>query len=206
MLPRADVRDKLIGASSLSSLKHGAKLGTSSPRRKAQILSLRPDIICSSIRGNVATRLSKIESGEFDATLLAAAGLDRLGMEDVGHYLDDMLPAASQGAIGIECLSEREDLQGFLIPISDSDTAICVNAERAFLAALSGDCHSPIAAFALPKDGKIWLRGQILSADGQESVFAEVMANRDDAAQAGHNLAKAILSNASAELISFFGA
>src|SRR4051812_18970635 len=102
MLPRADVRDRLIGGESLAALPHGARLGTSSPRRAAQLLARRPDFRIVPLRGNVDTRLRKIETGEADATLLASAGLDRLGKHDVGVVLDDFLPAPAQGAVGIE--------------------------------------------------------------------------------------------------------
>lgn len=205
MLSRADVRDKLIGAKTVADLKHGAKVGTSSPRRKAQLLSMRPDLRCESIRGNVATRLRKIDDGEYDATLLAAAGLERLGMGDIGHVIDDMLPAASQGAIGIECLNERYDLREFLSAIGDGDTQICVDAERAFLASLSGDCHSPIAAQATVENHKILLRGQILSPNGDEQISGSISASRQDAHRAGHDLAIQLLGRGSADLQSYFG-
>jgi hydroxymethylbilane synthase len=150
MLPRADVRDRLIGADSILSLPQNALVGTSSPRRAAQLKALRPDLRTAPIRGNVATRLAKVASGEFDATLLAAAGLDRLGMSDVGVAIEtsQMLPAASQGAIGIDCLSRRYDVVQLLKPIDHHDTFSCVMAERSFLEKLGGTCHSPVAAQA----------------------------------------------------------
>lgn len=171
MLPRADVRDRLIGSDSILSLPENALVGTSSPRRAAQLKAIRPDLRTAAIRGNVATRLAKIESGEFDATLLAAAGLDRLGMADTGFAVepDVMLPAAAQGAVGIDCLSAREDIAALAAPINDPHTFSCVMAERAFLAALGGTCHSPVAAQARFEGGKVWLIGQILSEDGSES-------------------------------------
>jgi hydroxymethylbilane synthase len=167
MLERADTRDRLIGAESLAALPEGARVGTSSPRRTAQLLARRPDLECALIRGNVQTRLAKIAAGEFDATLLAAAGLDRLGL-DTGAPLD-LLPAPAQGAIGVEILAERQDLLTLLATIDHRPTHEAVNAERAFLAALGGDCHSAVAARA--GDGIV--RAEILSADGREIQAGE---------------------------------
>lgn len=163
MLARADTRDRLIGAESLDALPEGARVGTSSPRRMAQLLARRPDLRVASIRGNVQTRLDKIAAGEFDATLLAAAGLDRLG-RDLGVALEDFLPAPSQGAIGIETLADNKDVRALLAAIDHRATHDAVLIERAFLAALGGDCHSAVAALAT--GGR--LRAEILSADGRE--------------------------------------
>jgi hydroxymethylbilane synthase len=167
MLERADTRDRLIGADSIEALARGAIVGTSSPRRTAQLLARRPDLRTISIRGNVQTRLAKIARGEVDATLLAAAGLDRLGIAE-GAPLD-LLPAPAQGAIGIEILAERGDLRDLLAAIDHRATHEAVDAERAFLAALGGDCHSAIAA--LFQSGS--LRAEILSADGSEVQSGE---------------------------------
>jgi hydroxymethylbilane synthase len=162
MLERADPRDRLIGAESLDALPEGARIGTSSPRRTAQLLARRPDLDCAIIRGNVHTRLAKIEAGEFDATLLAAAGLERLGL-DLGVPLD-LLPAPAQGAIGVEILSQREDLAEVLAAIDHGPTHGAVSMERGFLAALGGNCHSAVGARA---EAGV-LRAEILSADGRE--------------------------------------
>lgn len=167
MLERADTKDRLIGADSLAALPEGARIGTSSPRRTAQLLARRPDLRCAIIRGNVQTRLAKIEAGEFDATLLAAAGLDRLGL-DLGVPLD-LLPAPAQGAIGVEILAEREDLRALLAAVDHEPTHEAVSAERAFLAVLGGDCHSAVAALAT--NGVV--RAEILSADGREVCEGE---------------------------------
>jgi len=204
MLPRADTCDRLIGASSLDSLAQGAKIGTSSPRRKAQLLSIRPDFICETIRGNVATRLSKIENGEYDATLLAAAGLNRLDMDNLGTPIDNILPAASQGAIGIECLSSKQELVQFINGINHPDTMDCVHSERHFLAALGGGCHSPIAALAIIKNDQIYLRGQILSGDGGEQQTGGITSNRQDIQSAAQTLAMQLYNQASDTLKSFF--
>jgi hydroxymethylbilane synthase len=170
MLPRADVRDRLVGAASVEALPHNAHIGTSSPRRAAQLKAMRPDLRISPIRGNVATRLAQIEAGDFDATMLAAAGLDRLGMGDIGTSLpiETMLPASAQGAIGIDHLSAQGELATFLAAINDEATFAAVMAERAFLEALGGNCHSPVAAHAVVDGADIFLRGEILSEDGTE--------------------------------------
>lgn len=167
MLERADTRDRLIGAQSMEALKRGAVVGTSSPRRAAQLRARRPDLEIVPIRGNVETRLAKIARGEVDATLLAAAGLDRLGI-DAGVPLD-LLPAPAQGAIGVETLAGRGELRDLIAAIDHRPTHEAVDTERAFLAALGGDCHSAVAAFA--SDGL--LRAEILSSDGLEIQAGE---------------------------------
>ena len=172
MLPRADVRDRLIGAGSLDDLPEGAVVGTSSPRRAAQVRRLRPDLRTVSIRGNVDTRLARRASGEVDATLLAAAGLDRLGRGKVGSAipLDLILPAPAQGAVGIECRADDARAIALLGAIDHGDTSAAVAAERAFTLALGGTCHSPIAALALVDGAMIDFRCEVLSADGAEHV------------------------------------
>ena len=204
MLPRADVRDRLIGAASLDELKHGARVGTSSPRRAAQLQRARPDVRIVPLRGNVATRLAHIENGDADATLLAAAGLDRLGMANVGAPLplSQFLPAASQGAVGIDRLTSRKELVPFLAAINDVDTFVAVNAERALLEALGGNCHSPIGALAQVEGSQIRLKGEVFTADGREMHAGEIVyeASSDGPAQ----LADRLLANASDEPRSMF--
>ena len=172
MLPRADVCDRLIGAGSLADLPRGAVVGTSSPRRAAQVRRIRPDITTVSIRGNVATRLAKREAGEVDATLLAAAGLDRLGQSEVGSpiALDVMLPAPAQGAVGIECRADDARTLALLGAIDHPDTSAAVAAERAFTLALGGTCHSPIAALARVEGETIDFRCEIFSEDGADHL------------------------------------
>ncbi len=200
MLPRADVRDRLIGADSISGLPQNARVGTSSPRRAAQLKAIRPDLRTESIRGNVATRLAKVADGEFDATLLAAAGLDRLGMAGTGVVIetDELLPAASQGAVGIDCLAGRPEMAAILSAINHEETFACVMAERAFLEGLGGNCHSPAAALARMEAGNVVLKGQILSEDGNESHIG----TSDNPA----GLAKQLLAQASQELRTLFEA
>ena len=172
MLPRADVRDRLIGASSIAGLRQGACVGTSSPRRAAQLKRLRPDLTIVSIRGNVNTRLAKCAAGEVDATLLAAAGLDRLERPDVGAplELDEMLPAPAQGAIGIECRADDVTTAALLKAINHQATLQAVLAERAFCLALGGTCHSPVAAYARIDGNEIDFACEILSEEGSERL------------------------------------
>ena len=172
MLKRADPRDRLIGAKSIADLPQGARIGSSSPRRAAQLLRLRPDLKVVSIRGNVDTRLAKCAAGEVDATLLAAAGLDRLGRGNVGTPIapEELLPAAAQGAIGIECRSDDAMTATLLKAIDHMETSAAVMAERAFCRALGGTCHSPVAAYARVEGSEIAFTCEILSEGGRERV------------------------------------
>lgn len=199
MLPRADVRDRLIGAASINALPQGAFVGTSSPRRSAQLRRLRPDLQIVLFRGNVATRLAKLQAGDADATLLAAAGLDRLGQHEIGVAIaeEDMLPAPAQGAVGIETLADNASIRAMLEPINDTDTFTCVMAERAFLATLTADCHSPVAAQARYIDGRLHIRGEILTEDGALREYGEA----DDPV----SLAHALLDRAPPALRAIFG-
>lgn len=205
MLERADVRDRLIGAASVAALKPGARVGTSSPRRAAQLRRLRPDLDIVMFRGNVATRLAKLDAGEADATLLAAAGLDRLGHPEIGHAVPvtDMLPAASQGAIGIECQREDAATRSLLAAIDHAPTRAAVEAERAFLAALTADCHSPVGAHARYEGGVLILSGQILSGDGALHLAGDAVIDGLDAAA---TLARRLLGEAPPELRALFSA
>jgi hydroxymethylbilane synthase len=206
VLPRADVRDRLIGADSIDALPNGARIGTSSPRRAAQLLRQRPDLVILPIRGNLDTRLGKVEAGEFDATLLAAAGLDRLGRPRVGTPIgtDVMLPAPGQGAIGIECRSEDGDTHSKLARVDHAPTHAEVRAERAFARALGGSCHSPVGALAVCHDGAIHLRAEILSEDGRERVAEEARFGIGDD-ETPTKLAKAMLAGAPESIRRLFG-
>jgi hydroxymethylbilane synthase len=205
MLERAAVEDRLIGAPSIDALRKGAVIGTSSPRRSAQLLALRPDLSVTLFRGNVATRLAKLEAGEADATLLAAAGLDRLGQSEVGGTIpiDTMLPAPAQGAVGIECRADDAVAQSLIAAIDHAETSRCVMAERAFLAGLGGTCHSPIAALARLDSDQLWLRGQILSPDGTEAMSGDFRSDENDE-DAARTLAEALLRGASPALRALF--
>ncbi|MEZ5709985.1 MAG: hydroxymethylbilane synthase [Blastomonas sp.] len=206
MLERADPRDMLLGASSLADIAHGARLGTSAPRRAAQMLNARPDMQIVLFRGNVATRMAKLAAGEADVTLLACAGLDRLGEAPPGVRLDieSWLPAPSQGAIGIETLAGNALMRALLAATDHGPTSACVGAERAFLAALGGDCHSPVSAHAVLDDGAMLLRAVLYSADGTERIEHAVrIAPGDDGAAAG--LARSMLADAPPAIAALFG-
>ncbi len=173
ILPREDVRDAFISAKwpSIDALPHGAVVGSSSLRRQAQLRRMRPDLQVVTYRGNVQSRLRKLEEGVVDATLLAVAGLNRLGLADritAAIPLDVMLPAVAQGAIGIETRFEDEATNDLLAPLNDATTALCVTAERAFLARLEGSCRTPIAGLARLVGGNFTFKGEILRPDGSE--------------------------------------
>lgn len=206
MLPRADVRDRIIGPARIDALRHGATVGTSSPRRRAQLLGLRPDLDIVTLRGNVDTRLGKVASGAIDATLLAAAGLDRLDRPDVGAAIDIdvMLPAPAQGAVGIETRAADAATTALVTTIGDAPTMACVLAERALLAKLNADCHSPMAALAVIDDGALWLRAALYAEDGSASVQGEVRgAVGDDAVATA--LAAELLDRAPPAVRALFG-
>ena len=195
VLPREDVRDVLVGAATIAALPQGARVGTSAPRRAAQLLHARPDCRIVPFRGNVATRLAKLAAGDADATLLAAAGLNRLGKTGTGHPLptDEWLPAPGQGAIGIECrgvLRQAQDdrairVSALLAAIDHGPSRAAVMAERALLAALGGTCHSPVAVLTTAADGMLILRAALFSPDGAERCDGEArFAPGDDRAPA----------------------
>lgn len=190
ILPRADVRDRLIGAESVEALKPGARVGTSSPRRAAQLLHARPDLNVVLFRGNVATRLAKLERGEADATLLAAAGLDRLGHHDIGAAVpvETMLPAPAQGAVGIECLAEDKRLRGMIEAIDYAPSSVSVKVERALLATLGADCRSPVAALAVCDGARVDLRATLYATDGSAHVSGRVDSGSDVGERLGADL------------------
>lgn len=203
MLPRADVRDRLIGAASVDALPAGATVGTSSPRRKAQLLNRRPDLHIMPIRGNVQTRLDKIDRGDVDATLLAAAGLDRLNMAAGSPIaLDEMLPAPGQAAIGVECRTEDDLVRNLLAAINDLPTCRCVEAERAFSRQLGGTCHSPVAALAEGEGDRIRFRADLFSPEGAERVSEDQLIEGAEEAAA---LAAEMLVKAPASIRAVFG-
>ena len=174
VLPREDPRDALISrdAATLAALPAGAVVGTASLRRKAQILHARPELTVANLRGNVETRIKKIADGAADATLLALAGLRRLGLADRARAVlepDEMLPAVAQGAIGIECRAADEAVRALLAPLDHAESARCIAAERGLLAALDGSCRTPIAALAtLAAPDRLSLRAMVLRPDGSE--------------------------------------
>lgn len=177
VLPRADRRDCLIGAASIAAIPQGAVVGTSAPRRASQLLNLRPDCKVVTFRGNVATRLGKLEAGEADVTFLAAAGLERLGQSEVGTPLeaDDWIPAAAQGAITLECRADDASTKAALAAIDDHGTRAELEAERALLAQLGGTCHSPVAVLCQPGGEGLTMRAALFSPDGSERVEGEAV-------------------------------
>jgi hydroxymethylbilane synthase len=169
--PRGDVRDRIIGAASVDELKEGAIVGTSSPRRKAQLLRMRPDLQIVTLRGNVETRLNAVESGKVDATLLSCAGLKRLDI-DAGTAIptEVILPAPGQAVIGMECRTNDTRTQSVLTTVNNQITYDCVMAERAFTRTLGAACASPVAAFCVLEDGDLRMRAQLFSEDGADMV------------------------------------
>jgi len=171
-LPRADRRDCLVGAASIAAIPEGAVIGTSAPRRAAQLLNLRPDCKVVTFRGNVATRLAKLQAGEADVTFLAAAGLERLDQSAVGVPLDEdeWIPAAAQGVIAIECRAGDAETTALLAAIDHAPTRAELEAERALLAALGGTCHSPVAVLCVGEAGELAMRAALFSPDGAERI------------------------------------
>jgi len=191
-LPREDVRDVLIANSArrIADLKRGAVVGTSALRRKAQLLHLRPDLEIVNFRGNVDTRLAKLKAGQAEATLLALAGLKRLGLV-TGTPVpeEEILPAVGQGAVCIECRADDARTQGWLAAIDHAPTATCVAAEHAMLAVLDGSCRTPIAGHAvLDATGVLHLRGLIAKPDGSELIAGERRGLSSDAERLGRDL------------------
>lgn len=177
VLPRADRRDCLVGAESIASIAPSAVVGTSAPRRAAQLLNIRPDCSVVTFRGNVATRLGKLEAGEADVTFLAAAGLERLGQSAVGFAIetDEWIPAAAQGAIALECRAGDEATLAALAALDHAETRAELEAERALLAALGGTCHSPVAVLCTHEARGLAMHAAIFSPDGKERVEGETV-------------------------------
>ncbi|SER67071.1 hydroxymethylbilane synthase [Tranquillimonas rosea] len=200
-LPREDPRDAFIslGVSGIPALGEGAVVGTSSLRRKAQLLNRRPDLQVVEFRGNVQTRLKKLADGVAEATFLAMAGLNRLDMPDVPRTAvpdTEMLPAVAQGAIGVERRSDDSDLAEMLAAIHDAETGTRLAAERAFLAALDGSCETPIAGLSELDGGTIRLRGEILRTDGTEALSDAMEGPVEDGPEIGRVLAQGLLARA----------
>src|SRR5947209_717628 len=204
--PRGDVRDRIVGADSIEQLKQGARVGTSSPRRAAQLRRIRPDLEIVPIRGNVETRLKKVENGEVDATLLASAGLKRLEI-DAGTSIptETLLPAPGQAVIGMECRTNDTRTQSVLSTVSNGITYNCVMVERAFTRALGATCHSPVAAFCAFEDGNLRLRAQLFSEDGADMVEGRAVLECGDNSPA-EALARELLGGAPASIRRLFGA
>ena len=200
---RADPRDALVGRR-LDEIPQGAKVGTSSPRRAAQLRHRRPDIEVLDIRGNVDTRLRKLDEGQYDAILLASAGLHRLGWEDrIAEILDPevMVPAVGQGALGIETRSDDEVLRGLLAPLHDEETAAAVGAERALLGALGGGCQVPLGAYAVVNGSVLELAAVVVSPDGGRAVRARKSGDPHHAEEVGRTTAAQLLAGGAREIM-----
>ena len=203
-LPREDVRDAFISRvhKSLADIPQGATVGTSSLRRKAQLMSKRPDLKIVEFRGNVQTRLKKLDDGVAECTFLAVAGLNRLKMEDIittAISTEEMLPAVAQGAIGIERRDNDIRIATMLEAIHNSKTGLLLSAERAFLEALDGSCETPIAGLAELSNGNLRFRGEILKPDGSEVFSDEQLASKEDATLIGVEMAQKLLSKAGSD-------
>jgi len=205
--PREDPRDAFVSNTikSLAELHQGAVVGTSSLRRQCQIKALRPDLDIRDLRGNVNTRLKKLDNGEYDAIILAAAGLIRLEMpERIQEFIEPevMLPANGQGAVGIECRTTDEALKALLAPLGCETTRIRVLAERAMNRALEGGCQVPIGSYAvIQKNGEIFLRGLVGATDGSEILTSEIIGSIDEAEQLGNVLADQLLEKGADKIL-----
>lgn len=200
-LPREDTRDAFVSphAKSLADLPSGAVVGTSSLRRRAQLLNYRPDLTVVEFRGNVQTRLKKLGDGVADCTFLAMAGLSRLGMKEAAASAispEEMLPAVAQGAIGIERRADDANTAELLAAIHDTPTGQRLAAERAFLATLDGSCETPIAALAELDGDTLRLRGEVLRPDGSESLSEDRTAPVEQGAELGREMAQSLLAKA----------
>lgn len=203
---REDPRDAFVSNtfSSLDELPAGSIVGTSSLRRQAQLLARRPDLKIHFLRGNVNTRLAKLDAGEYDAIILAAAGLIRLGFEDritSAISIDHSLPAGGQGAVGIECRSVDTELHALLTPLHHTETAVRVTAERALNKHLNGGCQVPIACYAVLKSDQLWLRGLVGDPAGSLLLRAEARAPQADAQALGVQVAEALLTQGAAKIL-----
>ena len=210
MLPREDVRDAVImrsdspPVSSLNDLPEGAKIGTCSLRRQGMLLAARSDLDVVSIRGNVGTRIEKMEAGDLAGILLAKAGLNRLNMAKKADFLlpfEVMLPSAGQGAVGIETKENSSDIIAIFSQIKCQKTFSEVDCERSALAALGGGCHTPVGSYAVLENNNIWLRMRLISPDGVKNYIEEGRAHLDDGSALGHELGTRLREKAPKELL-----
>ncbi|MDA8384581.1 MAG: hydroxymethylbilane synthase [Betaproteobacteria bacterium] len=204
--PREDPRDAFVSNrfERPAAMPPGSILGTSSLRRQSQLLAAFPHLEIRVLRGNVGTRLKKLDEGQYDAIILAKAGLERLGLAHrVRHVLDPetSLPAVGQGALGIECRADRADVQALLRPFNDEDSARCVTAERAMSRALNGSCQVPLGAYARIADGQLRIRGFVASPDGRRMIRADRAGDPAQAETLGKRLAAALLDQGAGEIL-----
>ncbi len=210
VLEREDARDVLIArhATSIDALPEGALIGSASIRREAMLRRARPDLRFALLRGNVPTRLKRVEDGEFDATVLAAAGLNRLGLQDhvAAHLsIDDFLPSCGQGVVAVECRADDTRMRDLLGAIDHRDTSLALICERAVLSTLDGSCRSPIAGHARMEDGRLRFDGMLLAEDGSEVQESHMAGAPDDAEMMGRAAANEILRRAPAALLQRVG-
>ncbi len=204
--PREDPRDAFVSNlyQSLNELPRGSVVGTSSLRRQTQLKAIRPDIQVKDLRGNVNTRLSKLDNNEYDAIILACAGLIRLQMKDrITDYIstDDSLPAIGQGAVGIECRKGDDHIHGLLAPLACHDTSIRLTAERAMNHRLEGGCQVPVGGFATLEGDTVYLRGLVVSLDGSQVVRAQASAKQVDAEKLGIQVAEDLLARGADKIL-----
>lgn len=204
---RDNPRDAMLSRnfSKIAELPAGSVVGTASLRRQSQLRAARPDLVFKTLRGNINTRMEKMENGEYDAIILAAAGLERMGMEDKIRELLDldlMLPACAQGALGIECQLEDEELVSLLAPLNDSISAICVRAERHVNSRLGGNCHVPLAVYCNPeKDNQLLLRARVMSLDGKTMISDSQSGSVEEALLIADRCAEILLARGARQLL-----
>ncbi|EOX3452216.1 TPA: hydroxymethylbilane synthase [Vibrio cholerae] len=203
---REDPRDAFVSNTyaKIEDLPSGAIVGTCSLRRQCQLKAARPDLVIKELRGNVGTRLSKLDAGEYDAIILAAAGLKRLELESrIRSFIEpeQSLPAVGQGAVGIECRVNDQRVRALLAPLNHADTADRVRCERAMNLTLQGGCQVPIGSYALLEDDHIWLRALVGEPDGSQIVRGEIRGPRTQAEQLGITLAEQLLSQGAKEIL-----
>ena len=199
---REDPRDALVGVTSFDDLPEGARLGTSSLRRSCQVMQRRPDLQIGFLRGNVNTRLAKLDAGGFDAIILACAGLKRLGFDDrIGAAIDEdfLLPAGGQGAVGIEYRETDSRVAQLLAPLAHEETSRRVIAERTVVRRLDGGCDVPIASFAVAEGDSLWLRARVGSPDGKTVIVSEARGSEPEAL--GIEVASALIAKGAAEIL-----
>ena len=203
---REDPRDAFVSHSyrTFTELPQGAVVGTSSLRRQCQLKALRPDLDIRSLRGNVGTRLSKLDNGDYDAIILASAGLIRLGLADrIASFIDveQSLPAAGQGAVGIECRTDDMQVQALLAPLADAETTYCVRAERAMNNHLQGGCQVPIGGYAVLQQGQLYLRALVGDIDGSRIIRAEGKSAVENAEVLGVQIAEQLLAQGADKIL-----
>lgn len=206
VLKRANPADALVTleGGNLQSVPQGGCIGSSSLRRQAQLLALRPDIVVKPLRGNVNTRMQKLEQGQYDAIVLASAGLERLGMSEriSEEFLPErMLPAAAQGVVGIECLESNDELRALLEQLQNQATKLTTLAERSVARKLQASCQSPLASFATIDDGRIVLQALVASADGRTIIRESATGAADTAESLGEKVAQGLLARGAGALL-----